>query len=192
MLTVQVREAQFEIVIDSHEGKNDLNVNKMYTMWDEEYLYISAEILDDKLGYEYGKERIWAGDSIQFAIAFEKKRSAPRTEIGFGLDKNLNPATERTLFMGSDDAVAFEGHEVKILRDEEKKLTTYEAKFPWNVMIPDNIKPEAGKAMYISYLLNENDEGTRLGWAKCGDGIDTDKDPSLYNELHLLKSEKNN
>ncbi|MGN0178386.1 MAG: sugar-binding protein, partial [Monoglobaceae bacterium] len=187
-----VTQAQFEVVIESHEGKNDLNVNKMYTMWDEEYLYISAEILDDKLDYEHSKERIWAGDSIQFAIAFEKKKSAPRTEIGFGLDKNFEPAIERTLFMGSADAVAFEGYEVKILRDEENKLTTYEAKFPWDVMIPDNIRPEAGKTMYISFLLNENDDGTRLGWAKCGDGIDTEKDPSKYNELHLLKSKKSN
>lgn len=168
-------------------GSDDLNVNALYTSYDEDNIYISAEIYDDKQGYEIGRERIWAGDSIQFAIAFEKDIAAARTEVGFGLDKNLKPSVGRTLFMGSEDAVSFEGYELEIKRDEDKKLTVYEAKFPWDVLIPSNVKISQGETMYISFLVNENDEGTRRGWVKCGDGIDTVKDPSKYNELHLLK-----
>ena len=39
-------------------------------------------------------------------------------------------------------------------------------------------------------IINENDTGTRLGWIKCGGGIDTAKDPSQFNEVHLLGSAK--
>lgn len=183
----KLTQAQFEVVVPSYGGSDDLNVNALYTSYDEDNIYISAEIYDDKQGYEIGRERIWAGDSIQFAIAFEKDIAAARTEVGFGLDKNLKPSVGRTLFMGSEDAVSFEGYELEIKRDEDKKLTVYEAKFPWDVLIPSNVKISQGETMYISFLVNENDEGTRRGWVKCGDGIDTVKDPSKYNELHLLK-----
>lgn len=186
-----VSQQQFEIVLPNYKGADDLYVNKLYTMWDEEYLYIAADITDDSLDYEHDKERIWAGDSIQFAVSFEKNKNAPRTEIAFGIDKNKKPTAARYYFMGTEEPNnSFSGYDVKISRDDNTKHTTYEAKFPWDILIPGNVEPKADIAMYLSYLINENDTGTRLGWIKCGGGIDTAKDPSQFNEVHLLGSAK--
>lgn len=182
-----VNMSKFEIEIPGYDGEDDLSCTKMYYEWDEDNFYIGAEIKDNMQGYEIGQERIWAGDSIQFAMSSKKSQNAARTEIGFGLDKNMQPAVERYYYMGADAVVNFDGYDVKINRDEETKTTVYEACFPWRLILSGDSTISVDMPLYLSVLINDNDTGTRRGWIMCGGGIAPAKNPALFNEMHLLQ-----
>jgi len=186
---VKINDPQ-KVTIEGYKGPADLS-GEAYLKWDDENFYMCVKVNDDVQSHEHGMERIWAGDSIQFAMAYEKLTSASRTEIGFGLDKNSEPKIERTYFMGADPALNFVNYELAIKRDEENKTTVYELSMPWTNMLPYGVKPGVSRPMYLAMLINDNDTGTRRGWIEYGGGIAVEKDPAQFVELHFLKPKRN-
>jgi len=114
---VKINDPQ-KVTIEGYKGPDDLS-GEAYLKWDDENFYMCVRVNDDVQSHEHELERIWAGDSIQFAMAYEKLTSASRTEIGFGLDKNNEPKIERTYFMGADPALNFVNYELAIKRNED-------------------------------------------------------------------------
>ncbi len=186
---VKINDPQ-KVAIEGYKGPDDLS-GEAYLKWDDENFYICVKVNDDAHSHEHGLERIWAGDSIQFAMAYEKLTSASRTEIGFGLDKDNQPKIERTYFMGADPALNFNNYELAIKRDDETKITVYELSMPWTNMLPYGVKPGISRPMYLAMIINDNDTGTRRGWIEYGGGIAVEKDPAQFVELHFLKPKRN-
>ncbi len=178
-----------KVTIDGYGGLNDLS-GEGYLKWDDNNFYLCVKVKDNIQCHEHELGRIWAGDSVQFAIAYEKLTSASRTEIGFGLDGENQPRIERTYFMGTDPLLNFNNYELAIKRDDESKTTVYELAMPWSNMLPYGVKPGISRPMYLAMLINDNDEGTRRGWIEYGGGIATAKDPAQFVELHFLKRQR--
>lgn len=178
-----------KVTMDGYGGLDDLS-GESYLKWDDDNFYMCVKVKDNVQCHEYDLGRIWAGDSVQFAMAYEKLTSASRTEIGFGLDGNNQPQIDRTYFMGTDPALNFTNYELAINRNEEEKTTVYELAMPWSNMLPYGVKPGISRPMYLAMLINDNDEGTRRGWIEYGGGIAVQKDPAQFVELHFLKRQR--
>ena len=178
-----------KVTIDGYAGPQDLS-GEAYLKWDDDNFYMCVKVTDNIQSHEHDLGRIWAGDSVQFAMAYEKLTSASRTEIGFGLDGNNEPKIDRTYFMGTDPALNFTNYELAIKRYEEEKTTVYELAMPWSNMLPYGVKPGISRPMYLAMLINDNDTGTRRGWIEYGGGIAVEKDPAQFVELHFLKRQR--
>lgn len=168
------------------KGVNDLS-GDIYLMYDENYLYFAAKIKDDiHCGYD-AQNRIWAMDSIQFAVTDARVGDAKITEMGFGLTDE-GPKYERYLsqYTGTD------GFELNKFNDEvefaatiDENITTYEFKMSWRDLFKNNYVPT--EYLIFSVLVNDNDGEGRRGWMEYGSGIGSSKDSSKFLEIPLMK-----
>lgn len=178
--------------IDPWGGTDDVGGN-VYCMYNKDYFYISAEITDNILGDNDEQKRIWANDSIQFAFAPINVKGKPITEYGIGLVdgeekiERYSYVAVDTGIVGVKDKYDFSAIEVKIRRDEDKKITYYEAKFPWLQIYGDGFNPDKYDSLYMSMLLNDNDLKGRRGWLEYCPGIGGAKDASQFNDTPLIK-----
>lgn len=193
------KDAYFELKYESQvqqitdwKGEKDVG-GKLYLMYDNDNFYLAAEITDDILGDNDAQGRIWANDSIQFAFSELKETGKPRTEFGIGL-VNGKPSIDRYAYMGILEGMAFvedkkdfTGIEYEIIRDEDKKVTYYEAKFPWTQIFPEGFNIEKFDSLYYSMLVNDNDKAGRRGWIEYCSGIGWYKDPGQFMDTMLLK-----
>lgn len=179
-----------QVQIADWKGTDDVS-GKLYCMYDKMNFYIAAKINDDAFG-DSGKE-IWQNDSIQFAFAPEKSKDSARTEYGIGKingeDKieRYSFVTVDTGILGVTDKEGFDGIKYKVVRDEKKKETIYEAQIPWNQIYGDNFKIAKYDSLYFSCLVNDNDGNGRRGWIEFCPGIGSSKDPSQFIDIPLLK-----
>lgn len=167
---------------------------KVYSQWDNDNLYIAAEIDDDVHFATDEAKRIWYVDSIQIAVTAKKEKTAIRTEFGFG-ELNGELAMERYSFMGVDtnitgmtDKQNFKDKvKLAVKRDEEKKKTYYEISIPWEELYGEKIKPASRDSLYFSMLVNDND-GESRGWIEFCPGIGASKDASQFITVPILKN----
>lgn len=171
---------------------NDVS-GKIYCMWDNRYFYIAGEIVDNVLGDNDPEGRIWANDSIQFSFTEEQVTGAKQTEYGIGL-VNGEPKVERYSYFGVDagmigqeDKFKGEGVDVKVTRDEKKKTTYYEARFPWIEIFGKPISPAAYDEFYFSLLVNDNDGAGRRGWMEFCPGIGETKDSAAFESIPVVR-----
>lgn len=180
--------------ITDWRGVEDVSGN-VYFMWDNECLYMAAEIKDDILSDAEANNQIWAADSIQFAFAKEKVQGGLRTEYGVGI-LNGEPQVERYAYMGIDTGIkgVHDKGEFKtdtklqIKRDEERKITTYEMSVPWYHIFGEDIKPGSKSCFYFSMLVNDNDGAGRRGWIEYCPGIGSAKNPALFIDAPIKSS----
>lgn len=165
----------------------------IYCMWDNQYFYIAGEINDNILGDNDEKGRIWANDSIQFSFAEEDVSGAKQTEYGIGM-VNGQPMVERYSYfgviygmIGQEDHFKGDGIDVKITRDEEKKITYYEARFPWIEIFGQPISPGRYEEFYFSLLVNDNDRNGRRGWLEFCPGIGETKDTAAFKSIPVTR-----
>lgn len=167
---------------------------KVYSQWDNDNLYIAAEIDDDVHFTTDEYKRIWYVDSIQIAVTAKKEKTAIRTEFGFG-ELNGELAMERYSFMGVDtnitgvtDKQNFKDKvKLAVKRDEDKKKTYYEISIPWEELYGEKIKPASRDSLYFSMLVNDND-GPSRGWIEFCPGIGASKDASQFVTVPMLKN----
>ena len=71
-------------------------------------------------------------------------------------------------------------------RNEDKKITTYEACIPWVHIFGKKISPASLTSFYFSLLVNDND-GKSRGWIEYCPGIGWDKDSTAFIEIPVSK-----
>lgn len=173
-------------------GSSDIG-GSLYGMYDEQYFYFGAEITDDVLGQSDPKN-IWANDSIQYAFAPENTASGKRTEYGIGM-LNGEAAIERYSFVTVDTDMfgvydkneGIQAIQYKITRDEDRKVTIYESRVPWDQIYGPDFNISSQDSLYFSCIVNENDGDGRKGWIEFCPGIGRSKDPSKFINVPLLK-----
>ena len=179
--------------IDDWGGKNDCG-GKVYCQWDNKYFYLAAEIQDDILGDNDEQQRIWACDSIQFAFTEEPvPMGSKRTEYGVGLINGV-PKFERYSFLKVDtDIIANTDKydddivDLEIKRDEDKKITFYEARIPWTEIYGDNFIPGNHDEIFFSMIINDNDGHGRRGWLEFCPGIGAVKNTADFRSIPVIK-----
>ena len=162
-------------------GAADLSGTVWYT-WDDDNLYLSADIADDVHDQPSAGSMIWQGDSIQFTAGVGAPGEATAwNELGVALTED-GPQLYRWLSVG-DAPGPVAGASVAISRDDEAGRTVYEVAVPWNRL--GGIDP-ADALLSGALLVNEADGQGRAGYLGWGGGIATEKDSAQFNALRLL------
>ena len=179
-------------------GKEDLSGCCMI-MWDEDNLYVGAEVLDNICYQQNPENQLFVSDSIQIGVFYgaegyvaQGQKSATFHEIALG----KTPDGERAYRHLSQDNLynsgLLENYELVVKRDEETKKTVYEFKIPWKNLLREGDNPKEGDILGFSYLINDNDGNGRRGWIEYASGIGSYKNTELFTYLKLLKEGEGN
>ena len=166
-------------------GLSDLSA-EVYTMIDDEFMYLGAVVKDD---IHYDKDtpkRVWSNDSIQFAVATERRSGARNSEFGVGISNGevtLQRYTSQQINEGVVDVPFDERTEYAVKRYEDKKETVYEVKMKLSDIY--DVVPDVKTLKNVAFALCVNDhDGVSRGWMEYTEGgIAGTKDSGLYMDL---------
>ena len=160
---------------------------KIHLRWDNEFLYLMAEVADPTfLPPVSAESEWWLRDSIQFAIDPQKDGGEgtypwklPLGDYEFGVayaagstyfyDCQLDPLQPR------NDGIAF------VTRQDN--LTTYRVALPWKQLA--GFDPSVGAECRFSIVVNDCDHGVRR-WLQWTNGLATKKAPARFGLLRLV------
>jgi len=175
------------IVLDREEyargdwrGPEDLSAS-FYTMWDDEYFYIAAQVRDDRFRQPFTGAGVWMGDSVQFGIDADYDRSLSYGEDDGEYGLALTPLGPQVVRWTGNPGV-IEAANLVVLRQDG--ATVYEAAIPWEEMAP--LRPEVGKTVGFSLVVNDDDGDGRKCWLEWLGGLAGSKDPSLWGTLTFV------
>ena len=172
------KEAEYkELLNGAYRGASDLG-GRIWTFWDNENLYLAAEVTDDiNVASEQGST-IWKEDSLQFAIYADAEGYTSSNYFEMGTNSNGRNEVYRWKSAVGGEAGFVKNAQVCVKRKEEKMQTVYEIAIPWTEL--NNIQPEKTDTIKLSILSNDADTDGRKGWLEWGSGIGTDKDVNLF------------
>lgn len=155
---------------------------KYFVTYDDEKIYIAAEVTDD-VHYQVEDEgMMWRGDCIQFALA--DRDAAPVKSIEVMISKR-GSTIQTSGYINKDYPM-----EVAIERSGTK--TVYEIAIPFAGVFGEDWNVNDRKSIGFSMLANDNDgpdkrsfQAGRKGWIEYGSGIGRVKSTSLYADLRL-------
>lgn len=176
--------------------KDDVSAKAM-CMWDEDNFYIACEVTDDVHCNLQQPNRNWNGDNLQFGVFYGEQAYLAIGQGGQSyheISASLNSQTGDISvwrYKSQEDLIPAgnitQDTDCKIVRDEERKKTTYEIKIPWDKLLRPGDKPKEGEPLGFSYVINETDSGERQGWIEFAGGIAESKDTSLFSYMTLIK-----
>ena len=166
---------------------------RVFTKWDQGYLYVLADIYDDIQNQLQHGAAIYNGDSIQIAVDTLNNKNAGAYdsddyEYGFALTQTGEETYAwHTAYMNEEGIKP--GGWSRVLRDEENKNTRYFIKIPKADLAPMDFAE--GTKIGLNYVINDaNLVGTRESWYELTWGIGTRKDPSSYLNWELVPFEE--
>lgn len=165
---------------------------ELWLSYDDDNLYIRAEVTDDVQGNSGLDAKIWNGDCMQIGISTESKAQSVQPkiywELGFALTDRGKAswvwANTRGMDAGPADKL-INGLEYKIERKSEAEKTVYEIMIPINGIAP--LRPSVNDNLKMTVVFNEGDEsGTRDGWITWGRGLAEAKQPASFNLIEIM------
>ncbi len=164
----------------------------VWISYDDDYLYVRAEVKDDVNINNNVENGIWNGDCMQLDFTNERYRfdTDPKVfwEYGFSLTAKGKASWVWSAPNGKSDTAlenASPGAKYDVVRDEKNKLTTYEIQIPWTDMAPVT-KPTKEDALCVTMVFNEGDYNVRDGWTTWGHGVAETKNPAKYNVIKVI------
>ncbi|MBB3113343.1 hypothetical protein FHS18_005455 [Paenibacillus phyllosphaerae] len=168
--------------INAYGGADDLS-GEVRLAYDEEYLYLAANIKDDTQAQSETAGRIWMGDSVQIALSQGAPGEQQRwSELGLALTPE-GPQLYRWSGGLGEQPGLIGNAQIQVKRDEASKLTVYELALPWSEITP--IGPD-DTILGFSFLVNDNDGQDRKGYIEWGSGIGAEKSSALFHAMKLL------
>jgi len=171
-------------------GKGDLSV-EFATQWDENNLYLWVKVKDDIFCQPFTGSQGYKGDSVQIALAPNNSSESGDQDYS-ELTLMLNSGGKAEVYQshGLPNPLALAAMKIGTMRDwkvivkrdKTSQETLYEAAIPFLVLGP-GFKPELGKSIGFSLLVNDNDGHGRRGWMQWSGGIGKHKAPNLYGSL---------
>lgn len=174
-------------------GISDLSGYAMI-QWDNDRLYLFASVTDDIYSNPNTADKLWAGDSVQFAVykpEFKTVAIGQDTvdfnELGMALLKD-GPAVYKykDQYNVKTEIGDVKKCDIAVVRDEENKVTNYEFAISWNDLFGREVEFKAGDTLGYSALYNDDDGFGRRGYMEYASGIGTSKDRSLFTYLKLV------
>jgi hypothetical protein len=144
------------------DGPADLSANVRF-LWDDQNLYIAAEVADDVFRNVNAGEMLWSGDGLQLLIdaARESLENPGKYDYVIGLGTK-GPQAWCALSADAGAAVGLcSDIKLAIKRDEKTGGATYEFAIPWSRVAP--FKPAVGNNLGLALGLNEDDGEGRDG-----------------------------
>lgn len=153
-------------------GPSDLSA-RVWLSLDGDALKILAEVTDDTHSPVSPAEKLYEGDSIQFAIAAPGQRGC--WEFGMALGPNGNVLAHCWLA-----PVGFAALPPPIWGSVARNagITSYEVAVPLSALGLD--EGQATRGFSFNFMVNENDGEGRDGWMEWSPGMATVKDYSEY------------
>jgi hypothetical protein len=165
---------------------------KVWLNWDSTHLYVTAQISDANFSEPATGGNIWQGDSLQLAATSGVPGSSATVstasinghyEYGAALTPDGAQAYRWTAPAGQTTGPVTDAA-VHVTRDDATNTTLYELALPWSDLT--SVQPSTGNVFSISALLNDTDNGTRLGFLQWGGGIGSSKDVVHLNMAQLM------
>jgi hypothetical protein len=146
------------------KGPDDLSA-KIYLGWDNEHIYIAAEVKDDKHCNLQPANTLWDGDAIQFAFAPLSIVTITPINLGVALSKGQSISKR---WRGGVSGL-FNRSKYIVKRDEEKKVTYYEIKIPCSSL---NIEGRKGQMFGFNIVVfDDDDEKGQKYWMQLAPGL---------------------
>lgn len=170
----------------SYGGDDDLS-GKIWITYDDENLYISADITDDQHGAPSTGEQIWRNDGLQIDFAQHETAAYDNnglTEIGVGMLEDGSTALwvwKNVIDIGDSS----KPNGVKAVATRNGKHTYYEAAISWKDTAGIDINNIS--RIDISIAINDCDNNVRKTAIEVGGGIIYGKVPSKYNKYSLIR-----
>lgn len=169
--------------VDLFEGaiRNAQDISaKIYTAFDDEYMYVAVEATDDVHYQVENTANMWRGDGIQFGLCDKSTAAMVYKEIAVSLNGSTVQVT------GSDDVKAA----VKRIGNK----TIYEMAVPFAGVFGEEWTVGDKSTIGFSMLVNDNDgpdarssQSGRKGWVEYGSGIGSSKNTALYVDMKLIQ-----
>lgn len=178
--------------INSWKGQN--RAMKVLSKWNNNAMYILADVYDSVFNNTYTGFDIWQGDSVQVAIDTEMNGLAEGTKTGYQADDYefgyaVTPnGTETYIYFGPGLKAGDMGSQVtKIIRDDSVGVTRYLIKLPKEII--SQFELAEGKEYSFNIAANDADVLLREGYVQYTNGITDSKNPSLFKRFKLLSSD---
>jgi len=170
-------------------GDKDVS-GKVYIKWDNEYLYVAADV-DDNMPFSNSRKDadIWNGDAIEVVIGLDNEAPKERDymsnqdyQIGFGSgDGGMN---KPSIWIWKKRRSP-KGGEITAMRKVDPQGYILEAKVPWAEL--GGFSPKAGIKLGFDVAIDDADvkfeRKAQLVWS--GDYLFY-KDPSVWGEIELI------
>ena len=191
--TIVLNEPSSVRSIQKYGGAGDLSA-KIFLKYDLENFYLAADVTDDVFYQPNNNDKMWAGDSLQFSIAFDYN-SANTSQYAAGLSADLGACIYRYAQEGNAGGFAGEAA-MGLFTDGECAVkregvhTYYEVKIPWDKMKVDGGSVYKGKKLYFAAIVNDDDnDGTGRGWIQLCNAIgNSNNSPAVSNEMYLVST----
>ncbi|GAB4147756.1 MAG: hypothetical protein Fur0037_16020 [Planctomycetota bacterium] len=174
----------------------------VFLLWDEKDLYVGATVQDDwhRAMSDEGSVTSEIPPCDSLVLTFDPDRDT--RDIG----PDPGRAEDRTFWIAEEashkllcwdplrgTASQPESGSQVVSHDKENGLTTYEARIPWEEILPPGREPATGTVFDLQVIVNDCDEvtdsmpQTRVGWTfGCGTTID----PGLFGSAMLVDDAK--
>lgn len=130
--------------------------------WDSDYLYLYTYVLDDE--HEHASGTFWDGDAAQIVIA-DEDRAVVTQLYNYALSDNQDD-----IIFGNEQVTAggLVDGDVAIVRDDDKGVTIYEARYSAEILGLKDF--EAGMGIGVGVCINDGDFDTpgQKGWSGWG------------------------
>lgn len=140
------------------DNKRWPDYTELYTMWDDEYLYIGAVVTNETHQNNKTNAFIWQEDSLFIRLGLAKNQAAEYRFIyalggeNIPLGYLLNMPNKALNGTGKTVEILFHYDEFCVVRKDDK--TTYEVRLRWNDYTIDERKIEKGFQFYLNMELN--------------------------------------
>jgi len=139
----------------SWKGPDDMTV-KVHWGWDQQALYLAAEVTDDGHFNTQTGDMIWNGDALQMLVG-QYNLALALTEAGVAFHR----------FSGPDNTLCDKA-EFKVVRNDETKTTVYELRLPLAVL---GVEPGMDFAFNIVFLDDDDDGKGHRYWLQLAPGL---------------------
>lgn len=173
---------------------------RVFLLWDDDHLWVAAQVMDDwHVRLTEASQRsseIPPADSILLSFDPARDTRAVGPDAGRQEDAEFWIAEVEGQERGLVRWDRFRGtarfaldSEAVVLRDEEKRVTTHEARIAWREILPHGQKPDARAIFDLQIVVSDFDEPTdpmpqsRVGWTF---GMGSRVDPGLYGSIMLV------
>lgn len=162
-------------------GAGDIG-GRLGVSWDDDALYVAAEVVDDVASQQATGGAIWSGDSVQVAVASGSPGEARAWhEYGAALTGG-GPVLWRWNAAGAP-AGPLTGGQVRVVRDEAAHTTRYLLRVPWTELT--GIDPR-NRLLALSVVVNDDDGDGHRATAEWGRGIANAKDSAQFTAVRLV------
>lgn len=159
---------------------------RMFFKWDEEHLYVLADVYDDLHEQRFKGASIWQGDCIQLGIDPGNEKQAKYTENTYELGVAKGEfANDFWCWNGNADFNGFEQW-TKIIRNDDAHNTRYLLAIPHSVISRLNL--QAGNKFGFNFSVNDCDVLSRDLFIEYTPGLSSSKNPSRWEDFELLDS----